>query len=71
MPGFLVDGNDVLAVHQAVQEAIERGNKESRPTLLDCRTYRWRGHSEKEKQETDFVIVKIPRRPAIRFLGTN
>lgn len=59
IPGFLVDGNDVLAVHQAVQEAIERGRTESRPTLLDCRTYRWRGHSEKEKQETYRPLEEI------------
>jgi pyruvate dehydrogenase E1 component alpha subunit len=40
-----VDGMDVLAVREATQRAIERARKESLPTLLEFRTYRFMGHS--------------------------
>ena len=44
MPGCSLDGNDALAVHLASQEAVERARNGNGPTLLECRTYRWRGH---------------------------
>ena len=40
-----VDGMDVLAVHEVVAEAAERARKEGEPTLIEARTYRFRGHS--------------------------
>lgn len=43
-PGARVDGNDVLAVYQAANEAVNRARTGRGPTLLECRTYRWRGH---------------------------
>lgn len=43
--GEQVDGMDVEKVHKTVSEAVERGRKESRPTLLEIRTYRYVGHS--------------------------
>ena len=47
IPGVRIDGNDVLAVHDTVQEAIKRARSESpQPTLIESRTYRWCGHSE-------------------------
>jgi TPP-dependent pyruvate/acetoin dehydrogenase alpha subunit len=45
MPGVVVDGQDVFAVHQAVTEAVERGRAGEGPTLLEMKTYRYRGHS--------------------------
>ncbi len=45
MPRDVVDGQDVLAVRKATAEAIERARKESIPTLLEVRTYRFMGHS--------------------------
>lgn len=45
MPGSAVDGNDVLAVRAAVAEACERARRGEGPTLLECRTYRFLGHS--------------------------
>jgi len=45
MPRDVVDGQDVLAVRKATAEAIERARKESMPTLLEIRTYRFMGHS--------------------------
>jgi pyruvate dehydrogenase E1 component alpha subunit len=46
MPGIVVDGNDVLAVHEAVTEAVSRARKGEGPSLVECKTYRWRGHFE-------------------------
>ena len=42
--GETVDGNDVVAVYEAFARAKERALKGEGPTLLECKTYRWRGH---------------------------
>ncbi len=44
LPGLRLDGNDVVAVYHAASEAVERARSGMGPTLLECRTYRWRGH---------------------------
>lgn len=44
MPGVTVDGNDVMAVYEAVSKAAARGRKGEGPTLIDSITYRWDGH---------------------------
>jgi acetoin:2,6-dichlorophenolindophenol oxidoreductase subunit alpha len=44
VPGERVDGNDVLAVHAAAQVAVKRARSGEGPTLIECRTFRWRGH---------------------------
>ena len=41
----LVNGMDVLAVHEATKRAVERARKGGHPTLLEVRTYRYMGHS--------------------------
>ena len=46
MPGVVIDGNDVLAVYEAVTMAVERARKGQGPSLIECKTYRWRGHFE-------------------------
>jgi 2-oxoisovalerate dehydrogenase E1 component len=46
MPGELVDGNDVLAVRDACERAVARGRAGKGPTLLECKTFRMRGHEE-------------------------
>jgi len=45
MPGEAADGMDVLAMYDAVRRAVERGRRGDGPTLLEARTYRFRGHS--------------------------
>lgn len=45
MPASRVDGQDVDAVHQAAVEAVERARSGGGPTLLEMKTYRYRGHS--------------------------
>jgi len=44
IPGVGLDGNDVLAVYRAAQAAVDRGRRGEGPTLLECKTYRWKGH---------------------------
>jgi len=46
IPGVAVDGNDVLAVAAAAEEAVRRARAGEGPTLIECRTYRTRPHSE-------------------------
>jgi 2-oxoisovalerate dehydrogenase E1 component len=46
MPGLVVDGNDLLAVHRAVSEAAARARRGDGPTLLEFKTFRMRGHEE-------------------------
>jgi TPP-dependent pyruvate/acetoin dehydrogenase alpha subunit len=45
-PGITVDGNDVVAVYRVCHEARERARNGGGPTLVECKTYRWYGHSE-------------------------
>ncbi len=46
IPGITVDGNKVDEVYQATAEAVDRARKGLGPTLLECKTYRIRGHFE-------------------------
>ncbi|MGE5374430.1 MAG: thiamine pyrophosphate-dependent dehydrogenase E1 component subunit alpha [Bacteroidota bacterium] len=68
IPGITVDGNDVLAVYEAVLEADERARSGQGPSLIDCLTYRWRGHSKSDRnlyrtaQEIDEWKHKCPIR---------
>ena len=48
MPGEVVDGMDVLAVREAVSRAIERARQGEGPSLIECQTYRWYGHSRSD-----------------------
>ena len=45
MANEVVDGQDVLVMHAAMERAIERARKDKHPTLLEVRTYRFMGHS--------------------------
>ncbi len=49
IPGQTVDGNDVLAVYAAVAEAGARARAGAGPSLVDCLSYRWRGHSKSDR----------------------
>ncbi|WP_330375469.1 pyruvate dehydrogenase (acetyl-transferring) E1 component subunit alpha [Inediibacterium massiliense] len=69
MPGITVDGNDVFAVYDAANEAIKRAREGQGPTLIECKTYRQRGHFEGDpgtykpvkEQEEWFQKDPIPR----------
>lgn len=46
IPGMTVDGNDVIAVYEAAAEAIDRARRGDGPSIIECKTWRWRGHFE-------------------------
>jgi len=48
IPGEVVDGMDVLAVRQAVSKAVERARSGQGPSLIECKTYRYYGHSHSD-----------------------
>jgi pyruvate dehydrogenase E1 component alpha subunit len=41
-----IDGNDLLLVYETARKAINKARKGGGPTLIECLTYRWYGHSE-------------------------
>ncbi|KAF5201639.1 Pyruvate dehydrogenase e1 component subunit alpha [Thalictrum thalictroides] len=51
MPGVLVDGMDVLKVREVAKEAIGRARRGEGPSLIECETYRFRGHSLADPDE--------------------
>jgi pyruvate dehydrogenase E1 component alpha subunit len=66
VPGVVVDGQDALAVHAAVGEAVARARAGEGPTLVEAKTLRIRGHYEGDRQQyrTDLTEgVEIPRDP--------
>jgi 2-oxoisovalerate dehydrogenase E1 component len=70
MPGTIVDGNDVLAVRAAMATAVERARAGRGPSLLECKTFRMRGHEE--ASGTDYVPAEqlaawVARDPIARF----
>jgi len=50
MPGVVVDGNDILAVYEAVSQAVDRARSGGGPSLIECKTYRWKGHSKSDQE---------------------
>ena len=70
IPGKTVDGNDVLAVYEAVSEAVERARAGGGPSLIDNVTYRWRGHSKSDRnlyRTQDEINTWKERCPIRRF----
>ena len=65
-PGVSVDGNDVLAVYEAATKAIAHARAGEGPTFIECKTYRWYGHSEidpakyRSKEEVELWKKKDP-----------
>ena len=51
MPGATIDGNDVLAVYEAVRQAIARARAGKGPTFVECKTFRMTGHSAHDAAE--------------------
>lgn len=66
VPGVSVDGNDVLAVYEVVSDAVNRARLGEGPTLVECKTYRRRGHSRydpaayRPKEEVEDWLKKDP-----------
>lgn len=49
MPGITVDGNDLALTRAVAVEAVARARKGEGPTLIECKTYRIRGHSKSDR----------------------
>ena len=69
MEGITVDGNNTLDVYQKAVEAVTKARSGLGPTLIECKTYRWRGHvgpswdldvNIREKEELDHWMEKDP-----------
>ena len=50
IPGVTVDGNDIIEVYNATCQAVQRARAGQGPTLIEAKTYRWKGHSKSDKQ---------------------
>jgi TPP-dependent pyruvate/acetoin dehydrogenase alpha subunit len=59
LPGVQIDGQDVLAVHQAAGEAIARARRGEGPTLIECLTYRYRAHAEGMRESGYRTVEEI------------
>ena len=79
IPGIVVDGMNVIDVHQAAERAVKRARIGEGPTLIECKTYRWQGHhvgdpavyrarkNENEKAEwMDRCPIKLLRSALLR-----
>lgn len=78
IPGVSVDGNDVLAVYEAAQVATERARRGEGPTLIECKTYRHKGHSRvdpakyRPREEVEEWLRKDPiKRLRSKLIQTN
>ncbi len=66
VPGVSVDGNDVIAVYEAASEAVARARRGDGPSIVECKTWRQRGHFEgdpakyKDPEEQKAWLAKDP-----------
>jgi len=66
IPGVVVDGQDVMAVYEAVGEAVARARKGEGPSLIEAKTYRYHGHFEgdagtyRPKEEIEKWMARDP-----------
>jgi pyruvate dehydrogenase E1 component alpha subunit/2-oxoisovalerate dehydrogenase E1 component alpha subunit len=70
IPGVTVDGNDVLAVHDATREAADRARRGEGPTLVECVTFRMKGHAQHDNQTYvpgDVIAEWESRDPIARY----
>lgn len=71
LPGIQVDGNDVLAVYSAAQQAVERARSGDGPTMIECITYRMSVHTTaddpKRYRKDEEVEEWVERDPITRF----
>jgi pyruvate dehydrogenase E1 component alpha subunit len=71
MPGIQVDGNDILAVYAAAQEAVERARRGEGPTMIECVTYRVTMHTtadDPRRYRSDEEVEQwVKRDPIPRF----
>jgi TPP-dependent pyruvate/acetoin dehydrogenase alpha subunit len=58
MRAAVVDGMDVLSVYETVSNAVARARKGEGPTLVECKTYRFRGHHEGDPKKGEIYRTK-------------
>jgi TPP-dependent pyruvate/acetoin dehydrogenase alpha subunit len=73
IPGVVVDGQDIEAVHAAVREAVARARAGDGPSLLEMKTYRYRGHSRTDpaKYRAPGELEQWKERDPIELLGAT
>jgi len=75
IPGVTVDGTDVLAVYEVAEQAVQRARAGGGPTLMECKTYRWRSHNEQRGNPPDPrprpEIDMGPQHDPLGFFGTQ
>jgi TPP-dependent pyruvate/acetoin dehydrogenase alpha subunit len=73
IPGVVVDGQDVDAVHESVSEAVARARSGDGPSLLEMKTYRYRGHSRTDpaKYRPEGELQRWQQRDPITLLGAR
>lgn len=71
MPGVIVDGQDVEAVYEATGEAVARARAGEGPSLLEMKTYRYRGHSRSDpaKYRPEGELASWQERDPLLVLG--
>src|SRR5216684_1603314 len=70
MPGESVDGNDVMTVIEAVRKAVQHARSGQGPALVECKTFRVRGHSEADKADyvpQELRVEWLAKDPIVRF----
>ncbi|MGB3501658.1 MAG: thiamine pyrophosphate-dependent dehydrogenase E1 component subunit alpha [Mesorhizobium sp.] len=70
MPGVIVDGNNISEVAEASFAAVERARRGEGPTLIESKTYRWRGHSKSDRNRyrtKEEIDDWMGRDPIVRF----
>jgi len=69
LPGIIVDGQDVTAVYDVASEAIERARRGEGPTLVECKTYRFKGHCGVwgDPRDPEEVAMWMKRDPVSMF----
>jgi pyruvate dehydrogenase E1 component alpha subunit len=77
IPGIRVDGNNVMEVYKVAKRAVENARCGKGPTLIECMTYRWRGHvgpyddldkGLRSKEELDYWMNRCPIKMLEKFL---
>ena len=84
IPGKVVDGSDVLAVYEAVKEAVGKARAGEGPSFIEAKTYRWRGHylgdpqtyrsreeTEKARREHDPIALHFAKLEAQGILSAE
>lgn len=77
MPGVRIDGNNVIEVYKTAKKAVEDARSGKGPTLIECMTYRWKGHvgpyddldkGLRSKEELDYWMNRCPIKTMEKFM---